>query len=93
MSNPNINALLSMIRNSAVTPNATAAGFKTVYVGHDRLPMSILTIDPLMDPTWRRSACFDSLERDGKSSGGFYCLVPYPYRGYRISYEYDHRLC
>ena len=61
MSNPYTNALLSILRNSAITPSATASGFKTVYVGQDRLPVSILTIDSLTDLTWKRSACFDSL--------------------------------
>ena len=61
MSNPNTNALVSILRNSATTPSATAAGFKTVYVGQDRLPVIILNISPLTDPTWKRSACFDSL--------------------------------
>ena len=61
MSNPNTNALLSMLRNYAVTPSATAAGFKTVYIEQDRLPVSILIIALLTDPTWKRSVCFDSL--------------------------------
>ena len=55
MSNPNTNALLSFLRNGTSDRGTTAAGFRTVYLGQDNLPVSILDIVPITDPTWKKS--------------------------------------
>ena len=60
MSNPNTNALISLLRNSTRDNSTTAAGFKTVYLGQDNLPVSILEIAPITDPAWKKNACYES---------------------------------
>jgi hypothetical protein len=48
--NPNIKAL---------TASKTAGGFKTVYVGKDQRPVSIMEVAPLTAPGWKRGSTFD----------------------------------
>ena len=60
MSNPNTNALISLLRNATNDTTATtAAGFKTIFLGQDNVLVSILTIVPLTEPTWKKSSWFD----------------------------------
>ena len=51
MSNPNTNALISLLRNGIKDNRTAAADFKTVYLGQDNLPVSILNIVPITSPT------------------------------------------
>ena len=62
MTNPNTNALMSMLQNAVRADNGpTAAGFKTAYVGKDRFPIMILKMASLDDDAWKKSASFESL--------------------------------
>ena len=61
MSNPNTNALMSLLENAARTRKSSAAGFKTIYVGPDKLPISLLQMAPLTSPVRIKNASFDSL--------------------------------
>ena len=63
MSNPNTNAIMSMINNSFNYSKPTATGFKIVHVGVDRLPISILNIVFLSSKFWQKITCFDSLAK------------------------------
>ena len=62
MSSPNTNALMSLL-SDAVKSNRkpSAAGFKIVYVGKDKTPLSILEMAPIDEDVWKKSASFDSL--------------------------------
>ena len=51
--NPNIKAMAA--------GSKTAGGFKTVYVGKDQRPVSILEVAPLTAPVWKRGSTFDHL--------------------------------
>ena len=60
MNNPTTNALISLLRNATNDTTATtAAGFKTIFLGQDNILVSILTIVPITDPTWKKSSWFD----------------------------------
>ena len=61
MSSPNTNALITLLNNAVREPKPTAAGFKIVYVGKDKYPMSILEMAPVDDDGWKKSASFESL--------------------------------
>ena len=74
MSNLKTIALISLLRNTTNDTTATTpSGFKTIFLGQDNVPVSILTIALLTEPTWKKSAYFDSLSlilrnhRDGVS--------------------------
>ena len=54
MSNPNTKALMSFLENAASTRKSSAAGFKTIYVGPDKLPLSVLKMAPLTSPVWEK---------------------------------------
>ena len=62
MSSPNTNALMSLL-SDAVKGNRkpSAAGFKIVYVGKDKTPLSILEMAPIDGDVWKKSASFESL--------------------------------
>ena len=67
MSNPNTNALMSMLQNAVRADNGpTAAGFKTAYVGKDRFPIMILNMASIDDDAWKKSASFERLESSVK---------------------------
>eukprot|EP00979_Chaetoceros_neogracilis_P001004 scaffold191_cov273-Chaetoceros_neogracile.AAC.19 len=51
--NPNIKAMAA--------GSKTAGGFKTVYVGKDQRPVSILEVAPLTASVWKRGSTFDHL--------------------------------
>ena len=51
MNNPNTNTLLSLLRNGTRDSGTTATDFKTIYLGQDNLPVSILDVAPITDPT------------------------------------------
>ena len=61
MSNPNTNAVMYMLRGALRPPEATATGFKTVYIISDRLPVRILEMAHLTCKAWQKSSSFDSL--------------------------------
>ena len=61
MSSPNTNALITLINNAVRDPTPTAAGFKIVYIGKDKYPMSILEMARVDDDGWKKSASFESL--------------------------------
>ena len=61
MSNPNTNALMTMLNGAFRKSKPTAAGFKIVHIGVDRLPVSILDMASLSSKYWQKSTCFDSL--------------------------------
>ena len=61
MSSPNTNALITLINNAVRDPKPTAAGFKIVYIGKDKYPMSILEMAPVTEDGWKKSASFESL--------------------------------
>ena len=52
MSSPNTIALITLLNNAVRDPKTTAAGFKIVYVGKDKYPMSILKIVPVDNNEW-----------------------------------------
>ena len=55
--NPNIKAMAANNRNEK--DRRTAGGFKTVYVGKDQRPVSIMEVAPLTAPGWKRGSTFD----------------------------------
>ena len=62
MSNPHTNAPISLLLNTTNdATSSTAASFKTIFLGQDNVPVSILTIASLTDPTQKKNSCFDSL--------------------------------
>lgn len=54
MSNPNTNALISLLRNATNDTATTTTGFKTIFLGQKSVPVSIITIIPLTDPPGRK---------------------------------------
>ena len=61
MSNPNTNALMSMLQNLVRTDNCpTAARFKTAYVRKYRFPITLLNMVSIDDDAWKKCASFDS---------------------------------
>ena len=60
MSSPNTNALMTLLTD-AVKGNRkpTAAGFKIVYVGKDKTPLSILEMAPIEGDALKKSASFN----------------------------------
>ena len=48
MSNPNTNALLSLLQNTGSNATASATGFKTVNIELNRFPVSVLEMSPLI---------------------------------------------
>ena len=61
MSNPNTNALMSLLTDAVRDPKLTAAGFKIIYVGKDKYPLSVLEMAPVEADGWKKSAAFESL--------------------------------
>ena len=59
--NPDNNAVLALLRGALQTRATTAAGFKTVYVGSDRLPVSFFEMFLLNFNAWQKMLIFDSL--------------------------------
>ena len=59
MSLPNTNALMSLL-SDAVKGNRkpSAAGFKIVYVGKDKTPLSILEMAPIDGDVWKKICLF-----------------------------------
>ena len=47
MSNPNTNAIISMLRGALQGTKSTATGFKIVHIGIDKLPVTIRKMAPL----------------------------------------------
>ena len=47
MSNPNTNALMTLLTDAVRDPKLTAAGFKIIYVGNDKYPLSVLEMTPV----------------------------------------------
>ena len=62
ISSPNTNVLMALL-NDAVRGHhkPTAAGYKIVYVGKDKTPLSILEMAPIEGDAWKKSASFESL--------------------------------
>ena len=54
MSNPNTNALVSMLQGTLQPKKPPASGFKIVKVGMDKLPVSILEMDSINGKTWQK---------------------------------------
>ena len=52
MPNPNTNSLMAILNGAFRQSKPNAAGFKIVCIGVDRLPVSILNIDPLSSKSW-----------------------------------------
>ena len=52
MSNPNTNAVMSMLRNALQPKETTTTGFKIVHVGTDKIPVSILEMVSLNGKIW-----------------------------------------
>ena len=61
MTNPTTNAIMSMLQGAIETKKPTAAGFKIIYIGSDKLPVSILDIAPLNGKPWQKKTTFDCL--------------------------------
>ena len=61
ISNPNTNAIMSMLHGSLEQKNPTAVGFKMVHMGSNKLLVSILDIAPLNGKAWQKTTTFDCL--------------------------------
>ena len=62
MSSPNTNALMTMLNNAVKAESKpTAAGFKMVYVGKDKVALNILEMSPIESEPWKKSSAFESL--------------------------------
>ena len=61
MSNFNTNAVITMLCGALHPKETTAAGFKIVHIGSNRLPVSILAMAPLNGKAWQKQSSFDSL--------------------------------
>ena len=62
MSSPNTNALMTMLNNAVrAESKPTAAGFKMVYVGKDKVALNILEMSPIESEPWKKSSAFESL--------------------------------
>ena len=76
MTNPNTNALMSMLQNAVRDDNGpTAAGFKTAYVGKDRFSIMILKMASIDDDAWKKSASFESLASSVRGKWRFIALL------------------
>ena len=54
MSNPNTNALTSLLNDAVRDPKVTAAVFKIVYVGKDKYPLGVLEMTPVEADEWKK---------------------------------------
>ena len=61
MSNPNTNTIMSMLQGAMEQEKITAAGYKIIHVGSDKLPVSILEITLLNGEAWQKKTSFDYL--------------------------------
>ena len=52
ISNPNTNDIMTMLPGAMEQKNLTAAGYKIVHIGSDKLPVIILDISPLNGKVW-----------------------------------------
>jgi len=59
MTNPNTNALISLLNDAIRQPKPTGAGFKTVYVGKEKYPLRILETAPVNGNGWKKRASFE----------------------------------
>ena len=58
----NTNVLMSMLNNAVRAETKPAAtGFKSVYIGKEKVPMNILEMTPIDSEAWRKSTSFESL--------------------------------
>ena len=54
MSNPNTNALISLLRNTTNdTTITTATSYKIIFLSQDYIPVSILIITPFTEHIWK----------------------------------------
>ena len=67
MSNPNTNAIMSMLQGAMEQRKPTAAGYKIIFVGSDKLPVSILELAPLNGKAWQKKTSFDCLSSTMRS--------------------------
>ena len=61
MSNPNTNALVTLLNDAVRDSKLTAAGFKIIHVGKNNYPLSVLEIAPVEADGWEKSVALDSL--------------------------------
>lgn len=61
MSNPNTNALMSMLQGSIKPKKVTAAGYKIVEIGSDKFPVNVMDMASIDTTIWEKKFCFDSL--------------------------------
>ena len=61
MSNPNTNALMSMLQGALKSKPTTVVGFKIVEIGTEKLPVSIMDMVSIDGTIWEKKACFDCL--------------------------------
>ena len=69
MPNPNTSAL-SLLRNRSATPAAVAhdiSKMKTVKIGKDLHPVTIMAMAPVSCPLWQKKSCFDCLEATARN--------------------------
>ena len=55
------NTILALLRGTLQLRATTTTVFKTVYVGSNRLPVSILEMFPLSAKAWQKTSSFDSI--------------------------------
>ena len=61
MTNTNTTAFVTLLNDTVRDPKPTAAGFKIVYIGKDKYPLSVLEMTPVEADRWKKSALFESL--------------------------------
>ena len=70
MSSPNMNAA-SILRNQSNHSNnnsvSNLSGMKTVLVGKDQQPVTIMQMAPVNESAWRKAASFDNLRNTAHS--------------------------
>ena len=54
ISNPNTNALMSILHGALQTKTSTAVGFKMIEDGMDKLPVIILEMNSINRKTWKK---------------------------------------
>ena len=52
---------MSMLQGAMDQKNPTAAGYEVMYIGSDKLPVSILDIAPINCKTWQKKTTFDCI--------------------------------
>ena len=67
LSTPNTNAIMSMLQGATEQRKPTAVGYKIIFVGSDKLPVSILELARLNGKAWQKKTSFDCLSSTMRS--------------------------